>query len=157
MTLRRAHLIALLAVLAGVPCTWGCGLPQSPVHVPDTTVYDGTKDVMQYRSPLPRDTAPVAVTGQQALGVSCSTTIAFPPLPPALFLGSESVINAIPWPSFTIGAGDRGYASAMRKAHEAAGDGTLVEVRADLHTTAVLGIWRRDCTEVHAAVARKAQ
>jgi hypothetical protein len=151
------RLAGMLAMLAGVSCAWGCALPQSPVHVPDATIYDGTRDVMQYRSPMPKDAQPAVVTGQQALGVSCSTTIAFPPLPPALFLGSESVINAIPWPSFTVGAGDRGYAAAMRKAHEAAGEGILVDVRADLHTTAVLGIWRRDCTEVHAAITRKAQ
>jgi hypothetical protein len=151
------RLAGMLAMLAGISCTWGCAFPQSPVHVPDPTLYDGTRDVMQYRSPIPKDVQPAVVTGQQALGVACSTTIAFPPLPPALFLGSETVINYIPWPSFTIGAGDRGYAAAMRKAHEAAGEGTLVDVRADLHTTAVLGIWRRDCTEVHAAITRKTQ
>jgi hypothetical protein len=151
------RLAGMLAMLAGISCTWGCGLPQSPVHVPDATIYDGTRDVMQYRSPLPKDVQGAALTGQQALGVSCSTTIAFPPLPPAVFLGSESLINAIPWPSFTVGAGDRGYAAAMRQAHEAAGEGTLIDVRADLHTTSVLGIWRHDCTEVHAAIARKTQ
>ncbi|HTR03873.1 MAG TPA: hypothetical protein VMN82_11810 [Thermoanaerobaculia bacterium] len=151
------RLAGMLAMLAGSACTWGCAFPQSPVHVPDATIYDGTRDVMQYRSPIPKDVQPAVVTGQQALGVACSTTISFPPLPPALFLGSESVINYIPWPSFTVGAGDRGYAAAMREAHEAAGDAALVDVRADLHTTAVLGIWRRDCTEVHAAVARKTQ
>jgi hypothetical protein len=150
-------LAGMLVILASISCTWACATPQTPIHIPDTTVYDGTTDVMQYRSPLPKDAQPVAVTGQQAVGVSCSTTIAFPPLPPALFLGSESVINALPWPSFTVGAGDRGYAAAMRQAHQAAGEGTLVDVRADLHTTAVLGVWRHDCTEVHATIARKTQ
>lgn len=154
MTARRRR---MLAGIAGIACTWGCAMPQSGVHAPDATIYDGTRDVMQYRSPLPKDAQPAVVTAQQALGVSCSTTIAFPPLPPALFLGSESLINAIPWPSFTIGAGDRGYAAAMREAHAAAGDGTLVDVRADLHTTSILSVVRRDCTEVHAAIARKAQ
>jgi hypothetical protein len=152
---KRSHRV--LAVLAGISGAWGCATPQSPVHVPDATIYDGTREGMQYRSPLPKDAQPAVVTGQQALGVSCSTTIGFPPLPPALFLGSESVINAIPWPSFTIGAGDRGYAAAMKEAHQAAGEGALVDVRADLHTTSILSIVRRDCTEVHAAIARKPQ
>lgn len=147
----------MLAGIAGMACTWGCATPQTPLHLPDATIYDGTRDVMQYRSPLPKDAQPAVVTARQALGVSCSTTIAFPPLPPALFLGSQSVINALPWPSFTIGAGDRGYAAAMREAHAAAGDGILVDVRADLHTTSILSIVRRDCTEVHAAIARKPQ
>jgi hypothetical protein len=75
-------------------------------------------------------------------------TIAF--FPRSLPLGSSAASRSstIPWPSFTVGAGDRGYAAAMRKAHE----GPLLDVRADLHATAVLGIWRRDCTEVHAAM-----
>ena len=147
----------MLAMLAGSSSTWGCAFPQSPVHVPDATIYDGTRDVMQYRSPLPRDAQPAIVTGQQVLGVSCSTTISLPFNPPALFYGSETVISYIPWPSFTVGAGDRGYAAAMQRAYEAAGTGTLFDVRADLHTTSVLSIYRRDCTEVHASVARKTQ
>jgi hypothetical protein len=132
-------------------------MPQSPVHVPDTTVYDGTRDVMQYRSPLPKDAQPAVVTGPQVLGVSCSTTIALPFLPIAVFYGSQAAINAIPWPAFTVGAGDRGYAAAMQQARDAAGTDTLVDVRADLHSTAVLSIWHHDCTEVHATVARKTQ
>ena len=144
-------LAGMLAMLAGVSCT------QSPVHVPDTTIYDGTRDVMQYRSPLPRDAQPTTVGREQVQGVSCSTTIALPFLPIAVFYGSQSLINAIPWPAFTVGAGDRGYAAAMQQAREAAGTGTLVDVRADLHSTTVLSIWHHDCTEVHAAVARKAQ
>ncbi|HEX8790747.1 MAG TPA: hypothetical protein VF765_07330 [Polyangiaceae bacterium] len=154
MTRRPERVLALLASLAG---TWGCATPQSPVHVLDATVFDHTQEDMQYRSPLPKDAQPTVLTGQQALGVACSTTVGFPPLPPALFLGSESVINAIPWPSFTIGAGNRGYAIAMQRAYEAAGTGTLFDVRADLHTTSVLSIVRRDCIEVHASVARKPQ
>ncbi len=154
MTREQSRVLALVAGIAG---TWGCATPQSPVHIPDTTVFDATREAMQYRSPLPRDAQPTVLTGQQAVGVSCSTTVGFPPLPPALFLGSESVINAIPWPSFTIGAGNRGYAIAMQRAYAAAGTGTLFDVRADLHTTSYLSIVRRDCVEVHASVARKPQ
>lgn len=150
MTRGMPRLLALVACATGAS---GCAMPQSPVHVPDTTVFDATREPMQDRSPLPRDVHLSAGALPEATGVSCSTTISFPPLPPALFLGSESVINALPWPSFTIGAGDRGYAAAMRKAQAAAGSGTLFDVRADVHTTAVLGIWRRDCVEVHAAIA----
>jgi hypothetical protein len=145
-----------IALVVGSACAWGCAMPQSPVHVPDTTVFDGTREPMQYKSPLPRDVHLAAGAPPEATGVACSTTIAFPPLPPALFYGSEAVINALPWPSFTIGAGNRGYALAMERAHAAAGTGTLFDVRADVHTTSLLGIWRRDCIEVHAAVARAA-
>ena len=151
------RLAGVLAMLAGMSCTWGCALPQSPVHVPDTTIYDGTRDVMQYRSPMPKDAQAQVVTGERVLGVSCSTTIALPFLPISVFYGSQTVINAIPWPAFTVGAGDRGYAAAMKQARDAAGTGTLVDVRADLHSTAVLSIWHHDCTEVHAAIARKPQ
>ena len=154
MTSRRAR---VLAIVASTGWLWGCATPQSQVHVLDGTIYDRTRDGMQYRSPLPRDAQPAVVTAQQVLGVSCSTTISLPFNPPALFYGSETVIAAIPWPSFTVGAGDRGYAAAMQRAYEAAGTGTLFDVRADVHTTSVLSIYRRDCTEVHASVARKPQ
>jgi len=142
-------------VVALSTCTalGGCAFPQSPIATPDGTVLQATTDAMQYRSPLPRDVHLGRAPGE-ATGVACRTMLAFPTNPPTPFYGSNLAAQVIPWQALAITFGDDGYAAAMARAREAAAGGRLFDVRADVHTTAVLGIWRRECVEVHARVAR---
>lgn len=146
----RSVLAAACGPLAGCVV-----LPQSPIAVPNGTIAQVTTDAAQYRSPQPRDVgavhAPITVTG-----VSCRTMISFPPDPPSVFLGSNVVAQDLPWQALAVTFGDDGYAAAVAAAREAAGPGRLFDVRADVHTTAVLGVWRRECIEVHALVAKSA-
>ena len=51
-------------------------------------------------------------------------------------------------------AGDDSYARAVRNARESVHGAAIFDVRADVHTTAVLGIWRQECTEIHALAER---
>jgi hypothetical protein len=80
--------------------------------------------------------------------------LSWPANPPTPFIGSAAAASLLPWPSFSVMWGNDGYAKAAARAVESAGGGTLYDVRADVHTTAVLGIWRRECIEIHALVAR---
>ncbi len=138
-------------LLLGAPCfALACAEPQSGIPVIDGTVYRGTTDPMQYRSSLPRDARPANRPWLEASGEACSTTVSFPPVPPAVFLGSEALVNALPYPSLGVAAGNDGYRRAVARARESVHGAEIFDVRADVHTTSILGIWRRDCTEVHA-------
>jgi hypothetical protein len=90
----------------------------------------------------------------EAYGESCRTLLSFPINPPTPFLGSATAASLIPWPSYSILWGNEAYAKASAKALREAGGGTLFDVRADVHTIAVLGIIRIECLEVHGLVAR---
>jgi hypothetical protein len=140
----------LLWLVGAASSTLACAGPASGIPVVDGTIYRGTTDPMAYRSSLPRDVPRPAGRWVEASGEACTTTISFPPNPPAVFLGSEAVLNALPYPSLYVAAGNDGYALAMARARASARGAQLFDVRADVHTTSVLGIWRRDCTEVHA-------
>jgi hypothetical protein len=147
MTARRA-------LAAGALWLCACALPQSPIPAPDGTLYDRTRAAMQYRSPLPRDLPPDRRTLRRASAESCRTVLAFPPLPPAVFVGSNLAAQALPWSSLVISGGDESYRTAIARMRADAGDAPLVDVHADIHMTAVLGIWTRECVEVHALVAQ---
>lgn len=133
----------------------GCAFPPLPATVTNGTLYQGTADPVQYRSPLPRDAhlATASGTPRGATGQSCRTVLAFPSIPPTPFYGSNLASQLVPWQSLALVFGDRSYAAALGKARDSVDGAVLYDVRADMHTTAVLGIWRRECIEVHAAVA----
>ena len=150
--MRRAT-VALFVALA----TSGCALPQSQTPSATTLVRD-SKDPAQYRSALPRDT-PSTKAWTEVKGESCRSMVAFPPNPPAVFLGSGTVVNTIynrtPWSPIDATWGNDGYARAVDKALRDSPPGsTLVDVRADIHSTSYLGIIRSDCIEVHGLVAK---
>lgn len=136
----------------------GCLLPATPNQPNQGTIVQATDDPFEWRSAQPRDVRGGAQGAAARLpetqGTACRTVLAWPPNPPTPFLGSATAAQLIPWPSFGVAFGNEGFAMAARQAEDAAGGGTLVDVRADLHTTSVLGIWRRECVEVHALVAR---
>jgi len=142
---------ALLAL--SMPTTAGCLLPQSAIPAPSGTLLQATRDPAQYRSALPRDVQGIPDHGETR-GQACRTMLSWPTNPPTPFLGSAAAASLLPWPSFDVAWGNAGYAKATAEAVKAAGGGTLYDVRADVHTTAVLGILRFECVEVHALVAR---
>jgi hypothetical protein len=110
---------------------------------------------MQYRSPLPRDARGVPFPPRTAYGESCVDSVTLPPSPPAVFLGSATLLQYLPWNSVEATLGDDGYAKAMSRARDAAQGAPLVDVRADARVTSVLGIWTRSCIEIHATVAER--
>jgi hypothetical protein len=133
--------------------TAGCLVPQNTLPAPSGTILQATRDPAQYRSALPRDTQGMATHGETR-GQACRTMLSWPSNPPTPFLGSASAASLLPWPSFDVEWGNEGYAKATEQAVKAAGGGVLYDVRADVHTTAVLGILRFECVEIHALVAR---
>ncbi len=139
-----------LATVALAVGSAGCLFPQNALPQPSQVVQD-TRDPAQYRSPLPRDVQGAALQ-HEAHGESCRTMLSFPVNPPTPFIGSATAASLLPWPSYDITWGNDGYAKAVAKALQSAGGGTLVDVRADVHTTAVLGILRWECIEVHGLV-----
>ena len=138
--------------LAAFGCA-GCLFPQSSAPSPQVVVQD-TRDPAQYRSALPRDVQSSPPLHPEAYGESCRTILSFPTNPPTPFLGSSTAASLLPWPSYSILWGNEGYAKAAAKALRKAGGGTLFDVRADVHTIAVLGIVRIECVEVHGLVAQ---
>jgi hypothetical protein len=135
----------------------GCAFPPLPATVTNGTLYQGTIDPVQYRAPLPRDVhlLPGDGSDHRATGQSCRTVLSFPAIPATPFYGSSFAAQIIPWQSLAIVFGDESFAAAVGKASDSVGGARLYDVRADVHTTAVLGLWRRECIEVHAAVARR--
>jgi hypothetical protein len=146
------------SVMAGVACiaaslATGCAFPEGVTSaVPGGTVFQATTDPAQYRSPQPRDARSRAWIDVE--GEACRTILTWPLDPPTVFLGSNVAASLLPWPSFAVVWGNDGYRKAVRRASESVGGRLLFDVRADLHTTAVLGIWRRECVEVHALAER---
>jgi hypothetical protein len=106
---------------------------------------------MQWRSAAPRDAS--AGPHVRADGEACRLVLALPTQPPAVFIGSDSVVQAIPWRPVLVLAGDASYARAIAHARTSVNGALLYDVRADVHTTAILGIWRQECTEIHALAA----
>jgi hypothetical protein len=143
-----------LAVGLVAATTTGCLMPQNAMpEAPPRTILQVTVDPAQYRSALPRDVQGAPVQ-READGQSCRTMLSWPSNPPTPFIGSAQAASLLPWPSFDVLWGNDGYGKAAEKAVNSAGGGILYDVRADVHTTAVLGIFRTECIEVHGLVAR---
>jgi hypothetical protein len=141
-----------VALVAGGLASTGCMMPVTP-SPSGGTVYQGTTDGVQYRSSLPRDIKNAAPP-LQAAGAACRYSLSFPPDPPTPFYGSQWVVQQLPLRQpLVILAGDAGYVTAMEEASRSVGGAALYDVRADMHTTAVLSLFRRDCLEIHAAAA----
>jgi hypothetical protein len=145
---RRACAIAAFALLAET----GCAFPQSPLPSRDLILYQDTLDAMDYRSALPRDFTVHAF--RDVYAEACRTVLALPTSPPTPFIGSDAVANYIPNTPVFVLFGDASYASAVAKARAIAGSDRLLDVRADIHTTAVLGIWREECLELRAIAVK---
>ena len=149
-----AHGFSAVAAMSVAAVAAGCALPQTPAPVTGA-VFDDARGPMQYRSPAPRDAKELRSPPQTAHGESCVHSVTLPPAPPAVFLGSGSALQLLPWSSFDVTVGDQTYAKAMAQARGSVAGAPLVDVRADSHVTSVLGVWTRWCIEVHATVAER--
>lgn len=113
-------------------------------HVADAILlYQDTAGPLSYRAAAKLDGP-----GRPVVGRACQSALT---LPVVLLWGAirgGSMANA---PGF-IGAawGDGGYMRAVAEANASAPGAHLVNVRADLRTTVILGLWRRQCVEVNA-------
>ena len=135
------------AVAAALLC--GCALPQSQIPVLDGTVLQSTRDPAQYRAPLPRDFKGASRPGPEASGEACRTSVFFPPLPPAVFYGSNVALAYLPYNNLQVLVGDSSWGRAVSRARESVGGAEIVDLRADAHVTSFLGLLRRECVEVH--------
>ena len=138
-----------VGVLAAAGVLAACASPVTPPVNP-WTVAQATVDPVAYRSPLPRDVHLGNKPLREAHGQNCASTVTFPPSPPAVFVGSALLLEELPWPSALAAFGSDGYAKAMARARRSVGGKDLFDVRADLRTTSILGVWTRSCIEVHA-------
>jgi hypothetical protein len=143
---------AASAVIAALATTsLGCLQPVVP-RPTGGEVYQGTTDPAQYRSALPRDYGGAKKKPRAAVGEACQYSFNLPPNPPTPFPGSDVVVSNLPLKrSFTILAGDAGFATAVENARQSVQGAPIYDVRADMHTTMVLSIVRRDCLEIHAS------
>jgi hypothetical protein len=135
---------ALLALLA-IACA-ACGPPYAgtPTVLSQGTVFEYATGSLSYQPPTARDVAHATPAGE-ARGEACQYGIV---LPISLVPGLQEV------PPLGFVWGNGGYGEAVANAQVAAKGGRLFDVRADLHTNAILGVFVRRCLEVHAAVAR---
>jgi hypothetical protein len=145
-------LAALACLLAGCapmlgqtrdPAYQGNG--SSRLHTSGSTlVYQDTVDPLSYRASPSALAKRVPVRGE-----ACQSALT---LPFGLLLAAFEAGNAAAAPAFLgAGWGDGGYAKAVAAAGASAPGTRLVDVRADLHTTIVLGVWRQQCVQISAA------
>lgn len=144
--MKRALGIAAAALVAA-----GCAPP--PYHarmgvlVPSPLmVYEGATGPLSHQAPTLRDGTRLV---GETTGEACQSGLALP-------IGLAGLFTPTPAAPASIGVawGDGGWSEAMKDAQKKAPGGRLVDVRADLHVTNILFVWRRQCLEIHAAVAR---
>lgn len=128
----------------------GCRPPYmaDPGVSKDGSLYQGSTGPLSYQASSLADGT--LVIGKTVHAEACQQSIVLP-----IPLGGMTTPRTSSPGVVTLGVGwgDGGYARAMAEAEKSAGGGLLVDVRADRHFTTVLWVYRRDCVEVHAAVA----
>lgn len=113
-------------------------------HVGDAVLlYQDSAGPLSYRAD-----ARIAGPARPVNGRACQSALT---LPVVLLWGAVrggSLANA---PGFVgAGWGDGGYIKAATEARASIPAAHLVDVRADLRTTVILGLWRRQCVELSA-------
>jgi hypothetical protein len=114
--------------------------------LPPLTVYQNSVGPLSYRSPSVSVGSPPA---REVRGEACQSAIT---LPVGLVWAAIKSGNTAYAPGFLSGGwGEGGYAEALASALKSAPNARLVNVRADLNTKIILGIWRQQCVRVVAA------
>lgn len=151
--MRRLPLLAMPALLFGA-CAPMLGRTRDPVYagngsgamsLPPLTVYQDSTGPLSHR---------VAARSEDGLrevrGDACQSGLM---LPVGLVWAAIASGNTAAAPGFlSFGWGDGGYAAAAANALTGAPGARLVNVRADLHTTIILGVWREQCVHLTALV-----
>lgn len=114
----------------------------------DGSIYQGSTGPLSYASSGLKDGT--LVLGRTVHAEACQQSIVLPIPVGGHTTPRTSSAGFVP---LGVGWGDGGYSRAMAEAAKSAGDGPLVDVRADRHFTTVLWVYRRDCVEIHASVA----
>jgi hypothetical protein len=142
--------VKLRALAIALACV-SCATPPMPIHVPDGTIYEGTSGPIQYRGHAIRDLT-VPARPREAFGEACRFGIYLPSAPSSPFLGSAVIANVANLPTLGVAWGDGGIIRALAAARASAHGAEIYDVRLDVHSIQVLGIFHHDCVEVHAAV-----
>jgi hypothetical protein len=150
----RGVIVAACALLLGA-CSPPAYQARMGVLVPSPLmVYEGAAGPLSYQTPTHADARGLAVVGETR-GESCQQGLAVPVGLAALFTPSPAPASLS---SIGVAWGEGGYAEAMKdaekNAEKTAKGGRLVDIRADLHVTNILLVWRRQCLEIHASVVR---
>ncbi len=116
------------------------------------TIFEHASGPTSYQAPAPRDVGRAAPRGT-AYGESCQYGIILPVSLAAVFLSPPASDDVARIPPLGVVWGEGGYADALARADRDAMGGRLYDVRADLHVSSVLGVYVRQCVEVHASIA----
>jgi hypothetical protein len=140
---------APLCALGALWLVSGCAAVGAPAALKPTgalVLFDDSTLPLQYRSDLAAG-ATREVTGESCLRgfVLPIFLTAFIPPHPTVYGNIVERIGAV-----SLDWGEAGWREALGQARARA-NGALSDVRADLHVTSILGIYREECLIVHAA------
>ena len=151
--MRNLSCLAVVVGFLGGGCMPFFGQNRDPAYVgqgagvialPPLVVYQNSVGPLSYRSP-----AVGAASAREVRGESCQRALT---LPVGLVWAAVKAGNAAYAPAYLSGGwGEGGYAEAMSSAQRSAPNAHLTDVRADMNTRIILGIWREQCVRVVAA------
>jgi hypothetical protein len=121
------------------------------IALPPLVVYQNSVGPLSYRSEAAGEgLAPV----REVRGEACQSALT---LPVGLVVAAIKSGNTALATAFLSGGwGEGGYAEAVSSASRSAPNARLVNVRADLNTRIILGIWRQQCVRVVASAVSAA-
>jgi hypothetical protein len=145
------HVAAVASLLAGCAPFFGqnrdpayTGQGAGTIALPPLVLYQNSAGPLTYRSPAASSAFTVEVRGE-----ACQRALT---LPVGLVWAAIKTGNAAYAPAYlSSGWGEGGYARAMSSAQKLAPNAHLTDVRADMRTRIILGIWREQCVRVVAA------
>ena len=146
------HLVVISILGLGAGCAPLLGTTRDPAYdgngpgaisLPGFVAYQNSVGPLSYRA-----TANAAAAApRDAHGEACQTGLYLPiGLVWAIIKSEGNAAYAAA--SVSAGWGQGGYAEAVAQALEATPGGRLVDVRADMATTMILSVWRRQCVRV---------
>jgi hypothetical protein len=123
----------------------------TPATVPVGTLYQDVDAPLAYKSLGLRETDATAFDEVHA--EACQYALVVPPAVGVGFLNDPTSTNMTRMPTLGIAWGDAGFQRvvALAKAQTKA---PLLDVRFDLHTTALASIFIKSCLELHASTPR---
>jgi hypothetical protein len=120
------------------------------IALPPLAVYQNSVGPLSFRSQAAAGSAPA----REVRGEACQSALT---LPVGLVWAAIKSGNTAYAPGFLSGGwGEGGYAEAVSSAAKSAPNALLVNVRADLNTRIILGIWRQQCVRVVASAVSAA-
>jgi len=145
------HLALLASLLAGCAPFFGqnrdpsyVGQGAGVIALPPVVLYQDSAGPLSYRSPAASSAFTLEVRGE-----ACQRAWT---VPVGLVWAAIKSGNTAYAPAYLSGGwGDGGYARAMASAQDRAPNAHLTDVRADMRTMIILGIWREQCVRVVAS------